>query len=108
MYLGYNGFPKGVKDSEERWASSLKHFFLVHAEENAINKALMAEGRMLGECILICTMLPCSGCLRKCASVELRNIYYVDQHADMLATEDQRLRKQLIEEAGLTLTRIDS
>lgn len=39
-YLGYNGFPRGVKDTEERLNNrELKYPRIVHAEANAILKA---------------------------------------------------------------------
>ena len=106
MFFGYNGFPRGVEDTEERWSTASKHFFLVHAEENAILKAVAAIGLDLGACDLICTMLPCSGCLRKIASCKIKKVYYSDSHADMLKSEDATLRQQLIEEAGISIERI--
>lgn len=47
--LGYNGFPKGVADTEERWTNrELKYQIVVHAEVNAILQAgHRAEGSTL-------------------------------------------------------------
>jgi len=39
-FIGYNGFPRGVSDSEERYNDrDLKYKMVVHAEVNAILKA---------------------------------------------------------------------
>ena len=58
---GYNGFPKGVRDSEERLNNrALKHKLVVHAEANAI---LNAVGSLEGT-VLYCTHLPCSSCAK--------------------------------------------
>lgn len=39
-FVGYNGFPRGVVDSPERYADrELKYKLVVHAESNAIRKA---------------------------------------------------------------------
>jgi dCMP deaminase len=39
-FVGYNGFPRGVNDSPERYADrELKYKLVVHAESNAIRKA---------------------------------------------------------------------
>lgn len=39
-FVGYNGFPKGVKDLPERYADrELKYKLVAHAESNAIRKA---------------------------------------------------------------------
>jgi dCMP deaminase len=45
-FIGYNGFPRGVLDSEERYADRpMKYSLVVHAEVNAIIKAgLSARG----------------------------------------------------------------
>jgi dCMP deaminase len=48
-FLGYNGFPRGVVDSPERYEDrELKYKLVVHAEVNAIQKAgLLARGATL-------------------------------------------------------------
>jgi dCMP deaminase len=39
-FVGYNGFPRGVADTPERYADrELKYKLVVHAESNAIRKA---------------------------------------------------------------------
>jgi dCMP deaminase len=39
-FIGYNGFPRGVNDSPERYADrELKYKLVSHAESNAISKA---------------------------------------------------------------------
>jgi dCMP deaminase len=59
--LGFNGFPRGVLDSEERLADDeLKNKLVVHAEANAIlNATRSVEGA-----ILYCTRHPCSQCAK--------------------------------------------
>ena len=43
--LGYNGFPRGVKDSEERYANrELKYRLVMHAEMNTILNANKTRG----------------------------------------------------------------
>lgn len=36
---GYNGFPRSVNESEERWKRPIKYDFICHAEVNAIYNA---------------------------------------------------------------------
>lgn len=59
--VGYNGFPRGVKDTEERYNDrSMKHLLVAHAERNALDNApLMVEG-----CILYTPLMPCSECAK--------------------------------------------
>lgn len=57
--LGYNGFARGVDDSEERYNDrEVKLSLVVHAEENAI---ITAKESLEGY-TLYCTLLPCSRC----------------------------------------------
>ena len=48
-FIGYNGFPRGVKDEEDRYANrELKYKLVVHAEINVILKAgQLAKGSTL-------------------------------------------------------------
>lgn len=58
--LGYNGFPKGIKDDEWRLGSrDLKNRMVVHAETNAI---LDCRGNIPSGSALYITHPPCSRC----------------------------------------------
>ncbi len=57
--MGYNGFPRGVRDEPERYANRAeKYKRVVHAEANAL---LNSHGSLRG-CTLYATMHPCSAC----------------------------------------------
>jgi len=59
FYTGYNGFPRGIKDTEERYQDKKqKHELVVHAELNAIFNAQAK----LDNFTLYCTRFPCSKC----------------------------------------------
>lgn len=56
--IGYNGFPRGVEDTAERYADrDEKYPRIVHAELNAI----LNSGNVSG-CTLYVTLPPCSAC----------------------------------------------
>jgi len=58
---GYNGFPRGVEDSEALYADRVEKYpRVVHAELNAV---LMAKGETEGA-TLYCTLFPCSECAK--------------------------------------------
>lgn len=63
LFLGYNGFPAGIPDYKDRWDGPHKYEWVVHAEANAIRKALMAL-HDLSDCTLYCTHEPCLACVR--------------------------------------------
>lgn len=57
---GYNGFPRGVIDSQDRFDNrELKNSMAVHAEQNAI---VMAHESLNGCTIYVTPLLPCSQC----------------------------------------------
>jgi dCMP deaminase len=59
--LGYNGFPRGVEDSAERYADrELKLKLVCHAERNALdNSSASVEGATL-----YTTLFPCNECVK--------------------------------------------
>ena len=59
--LGYNGFPRGVEDTPERYDDRpTKHLFVAHAERNALdNSPMSVEG-----CTLYVPLVPCSECAK--------------------------------------------
>ena len=63
--MGYNGFPRGVDDSPERYADKAEKYpRVVHAELNAI---LNANGTVRGSSIYT-TLPPCASCA--CAIIQ--------------------------------------
>ena len=59
--VGYNGFPRGVEDFEERYEDRpTKYLFVAHAERNALDNAPM----MVDNCTMYVTLLPCNECAK--------------------------------------------
>ena len=104
---GYNGFPKGVDDSPERYADrELKQKMVVHAETNAI---LFAE-RPLNNCVMY--TYPFSSCSR-CASMII-NAGIIRCVAPPISKEleerwgsDIEISKKMFFEAGIQLDIVD-
>lgn len=60
--IGYNGFPRGVKDTEERLNDrSIKYPLTVHAELNAICTCARVGTPTKGAS-MVCTHFPCADC----------------------------------------------
>lgn len=70
MFFGYNGFPSGVLDKKEIWDNRdqndpfSKYAFVIHAEVNAVRKAMMALGDQTSRCVLYVTHYPCHRCMK--------------------------------------------
>jgi len=59
--VGYNGFPRGVKDLSERYEDrSVKYPMVVHAETNAI---ITAATDLTGHTLYCSTGVPCPDCM---------------------------------------------
>ena len=104
MFLGYNGFPAGVPDLKVRWDcrdvlnDNCKYHYVVHAETNAVRKAMMALGRLDG-CTLFVTHFPCRSCIKDAiiSSGLKKVVYWHDSHFDAVASKAAM-------EAGIELT----
>lgn len=68
LFLGYNGFPKGIPDFRRHWdnrdanSPDSKYARVVHAEANAVRKAMQALGQ-LDRCTLYVTHYLCHKCV---------------------------------------------
>jgi dCMP deaminase len=59
--IGYNGFPRGILDSESRYSErGTKHLFVVHAERNALDNAFTD----VRGCSMYITHFPCNECMK--------------------------------------------
>lgn len=75
--LGFNGFPRGVRDIDLRYADKeTKYLFVAHAERNALDNApLSVEG-----CTLYSPLLPCNECAKSIIQKGIKKVvsYYPD------------------------------
>jgi dCMP deaminase len=101
---GFNGFPRGIEDNEERLADRAQKYPLIcHAEENAIMHAARI-GVSLKGCAAYVTWPPCTRCARSLIQSGVNEIIYPanceipDRWADDFAVSTDMIR-----EAGLTI-----
>jgi len=82
--LGYNGFPRGIKDEELPWDREggfldTKYAYVVHAEENAVYNA----SQSVKNCKLYCTLFPCNECTKSIIQSGITEIVYIsDKYHD--------------------------
>jgi dCMP deaminase len=60
---GFNGFPRGFKEKEERWEKPTKYDYVVHAEANSVCTAAR-NGASLSGCTIVSTLFPCQDCAK--------------------------------------------
>lgn len=105
---GFNGFPRGIVDSEERLSNrELKYPLVCHAEENAVLHAARI-GVSLKECVAyVYPWPPCTRCARALAQVGLKEVVY--PKASVVPErwkDDFELSAMLLQEAGVLLRTI--
>jgi dCMP deaminase len=95
---GYNGFPKGISDSEDRLTDrDIKYKLVVHGEMNAL---LFAERSIKGCTLYTTPFLPCSSCASMFIQAGIKRV--VSRFTDNPRwLESIELAKALFSEAGV-------
>ncbi len=72
--LGFNGFPRGIKDLEERYHDrDIKYKLIVHAEVNAILNAAR-NGVGTEGCFLYLNYIPCNECAKAIIQAGIKKV----------------------------------
>jgi len=101
---GFNGFPRGIDDSEERLTNrDLKYPLICHAEENAIMHAARI-GLSLKDCTAYVTWPPCTRCARSLIQAGISEVVIPSglEIPDRWR-EDFELSMSLMKESGLNI-----
>lgn len=100
---GYNGFPRGIEDTEERLNNrELKYKFILHAEMNCIMNALY-NGRSVKDCILFVHGLPpCSECTKSIIQSGIKKVI-TDSKATDNWKESSKLSLEMLKEANVEI-----
>ena len=96
--IGYNGFPRGVKDDDERYANrDRKYQLVVHAEVNAI---LMAGDKARGATLYVWPsfMTPpiCAECCKTAIQAGIREIVGYAVPEDQLSERQLRWKDSIL------------
>ena len=97
--VGYNGFPKGIKDNERLNDRVLKYQMIVHAEANAI---LFARGSVKGCTIYTFPFMPCSNCASLLIQSGIKKVVSVPS-TEKRWESNFNIAKDMFEEAGVSL-----
>ena len=101
---GFNGFPRGIEDSEGRLADrQLKYPLICHAEENAIMHAARI-GLALKGCSAYVTWPPCTRCARSLIQAGVRTVLYpADLEIPERWREDFEMSTEMFREAKIEI-----
>lgn len=105
---GFNGFPRGIKDDEERLLDREQKYPLIcHAEENAIMHAARIGVSLKGSTAYV-TWPPCSRCARSLIQSGIKEIIYpTPGEIPERWVEDFNISNSMISEAGVVVRTID-
>ena len=99
---GFNGFPRGISDDEDRLTDRSKKYPLIcHAEENAIMHAARI-GMPLKDCVAYVTWPPCSRCARSLIQAGVSEVVVpADCEIPERWREDFEISDGMFREAGI-------
>ena len=81
--IGYNGFPRGINDSNERLENrEEKYFYVVHAEHNAILNAAR-NGIATKGAVLYTSGMPCNECAKAIIQAGIETVYIHTQYPSL-------------------------
>ncbi|MEZ7988657.1 MAG: dCMP deaminase family protein [Candidatus Poseidoniaceae archaeon] len=101
---GFNGFPRGINDDEERLTDrSQKYPLICHAEENAIMHAARIGISLKGSTAFV-TWPPCSRCARSLIQAGIKEIVYPEtKEIPERWMEDFTISNGMLLEAGIVV-----
>lgn len=105
LCTGYNGFPRGFDDSEERYNNrEIKYKYVVHAEKNLIYNACL-EGVSLKDSKVFVWGLPvCSECAKGLIQVGVSEIYISAESFGVPKWDESfAMTRELLEEAKIPI-----
>ncbi len=103
---GFNGFPRGIEDSEERLSKrELKYPLICHAEENAIMHAARV-GVSLRDCTAYVTWPPCTRCARSLVQAGVREVVFPHGEVPERWQADFETSLGMLREAGVLVREV--
>ena len=104
---GFNGFPRGIRDDDERLTDrSQKYPLICHAEENAIMHAARIGISLKGATAFV-TWPPCSRCARSLIQAGIKEVIYRDgMEIPERWMDDFNTSTAMFKEAGVAVRKI--
>lgn len=101
---GFNGFPRGIDDSIERYDNrEIKYKFVVHAEMNAIYNATYRGTSLDGATLYVYGLPICSECAKGIIQVGIKKVVVEKTKELNNWNESVELSKKMFDEAGVEL-----
>ena len=103
LSTGYNGFPRGIKDTTERLSDRpTKYKYIVHAEMNAIFNATYNGVSLDGSTMYVAGLPCCSNCALGIIQVGVKHVVMQGDPENERWKESTDFSVKLFDEAGVT------
>jgi dCMP deaminase len=105
---GYNGFPRGLADTEERLHDrQLKNKLVVHAETNALYNALRNGVNLNNAVMYVYGLECCHECAKAIVQSGIRTVYVHNSIPNKDWQESTNLAKDIFTECGVNYAFVD-
>ena len=105
---GYNGFPRGIKDSSLRYNDrEMKYKFVVHAEQNVIYNATYNGVSLDGATLYVWGLPVCSDCAKGVIQTGIKRVVMPSQEIPDHWVDSWALTQLLLNEANIKWEFID-
>jgi dCMP deaminase len=101
--IGWNGFPRKIKDLPKRYENrELKYNLVIHAEMNAILNATR-NGVNINKGTLYVSFIPCCNCAKAIAQTGIKKVYYRPSSKEFLERwkDSIKITKLIFKEANI-------
>ena len=103
---GYNGFPRGILDSTERYDNrEVKYKYVVHAEMNVIYNASFSGVSLDGSSLFVYGLPVCNECAKGIIQVGItRVLIFTDEIVPAIWSDSFELTYEMFKEANVKCT----
>jgi len=99
---GFNGFPRGISDSPDRYEDrTRKYELVVHAEMNVIYNASYNGVSLDGSTLYVHGLPVCSDCAKGIIQVGVRRVVMRDQEIPVLWQQSWTKTEEMFNESGV-------
>lgn len=107
LSTGFNGFPRGVNDLEQRYINrDIKLKYVAHAEANAIAQAARVGAKLLGSILIVTALYPCTNCAKLIIQAGIKTIYVPTMNPESTNIhwhEELIMSENMFNEAGIEI-----
>ena len=108
LSCGYNGLPRGLKETKKRWNKDNKKYYVIHAEQNAIIHAAKTNIN-INNSILICNRFPCHNCALSIVQAGIKTIVTIDPWENVSKNWEKsfKISEEIFKELKIKIIKFD-